>query len=261
MHHFHDPSSRGGSPRAGLWAGCDLRVRWIVALAAVVAVVMSTRIGFGLLAFGGCLIAAAIARIQPKILARRLLGPLALAAVVCLVRTFMTGTTPMGVVDLGAWRLTATWEGFWAGALIASRVLGSLGIVMVVCHGTLPHEILAVLRWARVPGAWIEIALLMYRYLHILREQAGSVVAAQKVRLGYASLRRSLSSMGILAGIVMLRSLDQAEKSHEAMVARCYQGSIPLPMLPPLARRQWAAAFAAVAVVAATFFLAEGSLL
>ena len=88
---------------------------------------------------------------------------------------------------------------------------------------------LAALRWASVPHTWIEIAMLMYRYLHILFEQAASVVSAQSVRLGYSGLRRSFQSLGSLAGMVILRSLDQAEKSHEAMMARGYRGRLPLP--------------------------------
>ena len=88
------------------------------------------------------------------------------------MQTFMTGTTPLASIDLGFWRLTATREGFSGGALIASRVLGSLGIVMLLCQGTPAAEMFAALRWARVPRTWIEIAVLMYRYLHVFFEQA-----------------------------------------------------------------------------------------
>jgi cobalt/nickel transport system permease protein len=169
----------------------------------------------------------------------------------------MTGTTPLGHVELGFWRLTATREGLLAGALIASRVLGSLGIVILCCHGAAIHEVLAALRWARVPRTCLEIAMLMVRYVHILFEQAGSELAVQKVRLGYNGMRRSFRSTGSLAGIVMLRALDQAEKSHEAMLARGYQGVLPLPSLPALSRRQVALAGAGVTLVAMAYVLAE----
>ncbi len=57
--------------------------------------------------------------------------------------------------------------------------------------------------------------------------------------------------------MVILRSLDQAEKSHEAMTARGYQGRLPLPALPALPWRQVAVACGGVAVIAAVFVLAE----
>ena len=119
------------------------------------------------------------------------------------------------------------------------------------------HEILAALRWARLPQTWVEIALLMIRAIFTLFEQAGSVLAAQKVRLGHATLRRSLGSIGSLAGIVLLRSLDQSQRTHEAMTVRGYQGSVPLPRLRPLSRRDWAACSAGVATIAIVFFLLE----
>jgi cobalt/nickel transport system permease protein len=118
-------------------------------------------------------------------------------------------------------------------------------------------EIFAALRWARVPRTWIEIAVLMYRYLHVFLEQSTCVASAQRVRLGYSNLRRSFQSLGSLAGMVVLRSLDQAEKSHEAMTARGYQGHLPLPVLPRLPWRQGAVALSGVVVIAAVYVLAE----
>jgi cobalt/nickel transport system permease protein len=229
----------------------------IVALAAILAAVISTCIGFELVVLMCCLIGLAAARTSPKVLTSRMLGPMALAAVVFLTRLFMTGTTPMADIDLGLCRLTATREGFWGGALIASRILGSLGVVMVLCQNASMHELFAALRWAKVPHALIEIAMLMYRYLFILFEQASCVMAAQRVRLGYGTSRRSIQSAGSLAGIVILRSLDQAEKSHEAMMARGYRGVLPLPRLPVLSWRQGTIAFAGVTLIAVAYFLAE----
>jgi cobalt/nickel transport system permease protein len=119
------------------------------------------------------------------------------------------------------------------------------------------RELAAALRWAKVPATWLEIALLMYRYLYIFFEQAVCVVSAQRVRLGYSNLPRSAESLGRLAGIVILRSFDQAERSHEAMMARGYRGFLPLPRLPSLPRRQWAIACGAAALISAAYFLAE----
>jgi len=251
MHQFPTPCS----PRSA--AACDIRVRLIVSLAAIVAVVVSTRIGFGLIALGCSLVGLAAAGVRAGTLARRFMGPLAIAILVLLARTFLTGAAPLGSVHLGFFRLTPTRDGLWAGALIASRILGSMGVVMLLSHDMPATETFAALHWSKVPRIWIEIAVLMYRYLHLFFEQAVSVVSAQKVRLGYGSMRRSFQSMGNLAGIVLLRSLDQAEKSHEAMTARGYRGRVPLPVLPSLPGRQWAFASLGVGLIAAACFLAE----
>jgi cobalt/nickel transport system permease protein len=260
MHHlqqlfFRDPAS------SRLLADYDVRLRLIVAMAAVITVVASTRVWFGLVALGCCLVGLIALRMPGKAFLGRLVGPLLLAAVVLLARTFMTGTTVWFSIPLGSWHLTATREGFSGGALIASRVLGSLGIVMIVCKGMSAQELFAAMRWAKVPRTWIEIAVLMYRYLHILFERTLSVIAAQKVRLGYSAPRRSLVSMGSLAGIVVLGALEQAERSHEAMLARGYQGFLPFPALPALPRKQLTIACVAITVIAVAYFLAERSAL
>ena len=257
MHHFQGFCLRGSSTGSGLLPGCDIRVRWIVGLTAIVATVMSTSIVFGLVALACSLAGAAAVRMPPKIVAMRLYGPLVLGAFVLLLRTLMTGATPMATIDLGLCRLTATREGFGSGVLIACRILGSVGIAMTLCQGTPAAETLATLRWARAPRTWIEVAVLMYRYLHIFFEQAACVTSAQRVRLGYSNLRRSFQSLGSLAGMVLLRSLDQAEKSHEAMLARGYQGRLPVPLLPPLPWRQAALACSGVVVIAVAYLLAE----
>lgn len=257
MRHVHASLSPEESRTGDRLAGYDVRVRWALGLTAILAVAASNRIAFGLLAWTGSLIVLAAARTPLRVVVHRLIGPLSLAAVVFLARTFLTGTTPVAEVDLGFCRLTATREGLLGGTLIASRVLGALGVAAVLCRNTSIQELSATLHWARVPGVWIEIALLMHRYLHVFSDQAVRVVSAQKVRLGYSGCRQSFRSAGSLAGMVILHSLDQAEKSHEAMVARGYRGFLPLPLLPSLSRRQTAIICVGAAMIVAAYALAE----
>ena len=257
MHHVHVAFPPQESPVGARPAGGDVRVRWAVGLTAILAVAASNRIALGLLAWAVSTIVLAAMRVSPTLLLRRMIGPLGLAAVVFLARALLTGTTPVGEVDLGFCRLTATREGVLGGALVASRVLGGLGVATVLIRNTSIQELSAALHWAKAPDAWIEIALLMHRYLHLFADQAVRIVSAQKVRLGYSGRRQSFRSAGSLAGMVVLHSLDQAQRSHEAMVARAYRGFLPLPSLPRLSRRQTAIACLGVAIIAAAYALAE----
>ncbi len=184
-------------------------------------------------------------------------APLGIVAVVCLLRALMTGTTPLASLPLGPWHLVVSREGLLDGAQIAARALGSVSAIVVLCTFTQAHEIFAGLRWARLPRAWIEIAMLMVRSIFTLFEQAAGVLSAQKARLGHATYRRSLQSLGSLAGIVILRSIDQAQRTHEAMVARGYQGSLPVPNLPPLAKKDKIVSAIAAGLIGVAFVLAE----
>jgi cobalt/nickel transport system permease protein len=235
----------------------DVRVQLALALTTISAVAVSTRASLPALVVFGNLAALAVLRVPPRSVLGRLAGPLGLAVVVCVLRTFTTGTTPWFSLSLGGLRLTATREGLAAGLLIGLRVLASVGVALVLGAAAPVHKICAALRWARLPHALVEIAMLMYRYIFLLLDDTAAVLSAQKVRLGYVSLRRSVASLGSLAGLVMLRSLDQVDRTHEAMLARGYQGRLPLPSLPALRGRELLLIAGAVAAIGLTYLAGE----
>jgi cobalt/nickel transport system permease protein len=184
---------------------------------------------------------------------------LAIAVVVGILQTF-TGTQPLCSCRLGPLHLTLTSDGLGAGGMVVARVVGSVSVLIALWAMAPAYGIFAALRWAGVPRTWVEIAMLMHRYTFALLEQAAGVLAAQKVRLGYAGLRQSLGSMGSLAGIVTLRSIDQAEKTHEAMLARGYHDSLQIPALPPLAKRDILLIACSIAIIALAWLITERSL-
>jgi cobalt/nickel transport system permease protein len=240
----------------GLLAGRDVRVTLIVAFAAILAVVLSRHVWLPL-GTAACCAIMLVTRMPLRQVVWRLAAPLAIAALVCMLQGLMTGKTPLVGFNIGPWRPALTREGLASGALIGSRVLGSMSVIFVLCLAAPAHEIFAALRWAKMPRTWIEIGMLMYRYTFTLSEQAASAMSAQRVRLGYAGLGRSLRSLGSLAGIVALRSIDQAERTHEAMLARGYHGPLPCPALRPLGRRDRSIMIAAVAAIALLLLAAE----
>jgi cobalt/nickel transport system permease protein len=79
----------------------------------------------------------------------------------------------------------------------------------------------------------------MYRYIFMLLDQASDVMDAQRVRLGYSSLRRSLSSTGVLAGTVIEVAMDQGIRTHEAMELRGYKGYMPFGALPRISSKDF----------------------
>jgi cobalt/nickel transport system permease protein len=225
----------------------DARIKLLVALAAILAVLLSTHVWLPLAA-SACCAAILLASGAPLgSMFAALAGPLGLAMVVCLLRAFMIGATPLVSFDVGPWRLILTSEGLMDGGLIASRVLGSMSVIIVLCATTPAGGIFAALR----------LAMLMYRYIFTLFDQALSVLSAQKIRLGYAGLRRSLRSMGTLGGVVLLRSIDQAEKTHESMVVRGYEGLLPIPAPPALRAKDVSLLGGCLAAIGLAYFVAE----
>ena len=258
MHDFAHTGRLESSSADSRLPRLDIRVRLIGALAAIAAVVASTSPALPLAAFAFSLVVLRISRAPLGQSLRKLAGPLAMAAIIAAIKAFAGGATVLWAFDLAGWTLTVTREGLAGGLLIGSRVLGSVGLAVAIFGSIPPHEFFAALRWCRAPRIFVEIALLMCRYIVALFEQAGSIRAAQRVRLGYSRPGRSLASAGVLAGSLALRSIEQAERTHDAMVVRGYRGRMPLPPLPPLPQRDWAALAILLVLLAGAFWFVGG---
>ncbi|NQT85261.1 cobalt ECF transporter T component CbiQ [bacterium] len=239
----------------------DPRVKLLGALATILAVVLSkgaalpaTALALGLAVLIGL-------RLPPKLLAVRMAAPMSIAAVVCVMRAFVDGSTPLFTVWLFGWELTATEEGAVQGLLMAGRVMASVSVMIALGVTTPAHKVFAALRWCRMPKGWVEIAMLMYRYIFALIDHVGDVFAAQRIRLGYVGARRSLRSMGTLMGSVLLRSMDQATRTHEAMRLRGYRGDLPTGHLPRFGWRNGRRLGAYLLALTLAFALLEGGLL
>jgi cobalt/nickel transport system permease protein len=235
----------------------DVRVRLIGGLAAIVAVVASSRPTLPLAMFVLSVVAILLRKSTRRSALLKLLAPLAMAAVIAAVKAFATGSTPAWSFTLAGREFVATREGLASGLLLGSRVLGSVSLLLAVFSSVPPHEVFAAMRWAKAPRPLVEIALLMCRYIFALFEQAADIRAAQTVRLGYSTVRRSLASAASLAGLITLRSIDQADRTHDAMVARGYRGRMPLPALPAFGWGNAAVLAILLAVCAGALLAAE----
>jgi cobalt/nickel transport system permease protein len=215
----------------------DPRVKLLIAFAALVAVVTAERVALPLLLFGLSLGAVAALRIPARLVAVRLAAPLTIVALLVVLQTFVTGSTPIHTFTLGGWRLTAKAEGLHQGTLLGARVLGSVSIVFLLSLVTPAHRIFQALRWFGISRNWLEIAILMYRYIFVLMDRVANIAAAQKLRLGYTARGRALRSFTVLAGATIVHSFEQAERTNEAMRLRGYRGAMPFGPLPAIAAK------------------------
>ncbi len=237
-------------------ARIDARAKLVVGLCAIVAVVLSMSAALPLATFFCCFTGMLILRLPAKLAFARLAGPMAGACVLMILVAFTSGATPLFTFSVGGFSLAATREGVLRGILMGSRVMGAVGVMLLVSFATPVHQIFRALHWFRVPEGWIEIAMLMYRYTFMLVEQVSDITAAQRLRLGYSGVRRSLWSMGTLAGAVVVRSIDQATATHEAMVARGYCGSMPFGSMPAMKTGdRWLMILLSVLIISAYIFV------
>ncbi|MGC8602120.1 MAG: cobalt ECF transporter T component CbiQ [Desulfomonilaceae bacterium] len=217
----------------------DSRTKMIMALSLIFAVILSTKIILPFIVMSVCVSIMLIIGIPPKIVFFRLIAPMSIVLALVVIQAFSLNGTRFFSLSLFGLHLVATYEGLGHGILLGSRVLGAVSVMILLGSVTPAHRIFHALRWFKVPDTWVEIALLIYRYTFTLADQTSDVVDAQKLRLGYSNLRRSLTSIGVLAGTVITRSMDQAMRTYEAMTLRGYDGAIRFEALPKMPKTEF----------------------
>jgi len=89
------------------------------------------------------------------------------------------------------------------------------------------------------PRFFLIVAQFLYRYLFVLSEQAQHMMQARRCRAPRSS-RRGLAQFasGALAAL-FARSYGRAERIHQAMLARGFQGHLALAPASALGRAEW----------------------
>lgn len=87
-------------------------------------------------------------------------------------------------------------------------------------------DIIMVMKNAKVPSLFLEIMLLIYRYIFILLDMVEQTRRAQQVRLGYKDYRTSLRSFGQLIGMLFIRAMKKSNLLYDAMESRAYNGEL-----------------------------------
>ena len=123
-----------------------------------------------------------------------------------------------------------SWTIFREGLTIALntfvRVEGALSCLFFLVLTTTITDLSIILRCAHFPRAFVEIAMLIYRYIFVFLEVAEQMSIAQKLRLGEGGWIRRIRGLALLAGNLFIRTLEQGERTFIAMSARGYDGNI-----------------------------------
>jgi len=117
-----------------------------------------------------------------------------------------------------AWNWTIS---LWLRCLVA--FLAGLWLIHVLPF----RELLAVLRRWRCPVVFVAMLGFMYRYVFILWDELRRLRNARDARdFGGGSRWRRWSTEAEMIGLLLLRAMERAERTHRAMLARGWDGSV-----------------------------------
>lgn len=218
-----DDLARRDSPVARL----DPRAKLVATLAFVVVVASFGRLEVGRLAplFAYPLVLAALGDVpwRPLLIRLALVSPFALG--VAAFEPFLDRTPAfwLGSVTIS--------NGTVAFATILIKFALSLCAALLLVATTGFDQVCEGLRRLAVPRVLVSQLMLTYRYLFVLTEEAGRLLRAHSLRAP-ESRRPSARTAGILLGQLLLRALGRAERIHQAMRCRGFEGRLPI-------RRPW----------------------
>jgi cobalt/nickel transport system permease protein len=170
-------------------------------------------------ALAAVLVLAALlgARVSPRAYLATAMAPLGFLLLSCL-------TMLVGPDANGAWG--------WNGVMLlqvartALRSLAVLAAVLGLVLSTPLPDLLSLLRSVRTPELLLDLMVLCYRMLFVLRQAWDDGVIAQRARLGYRGWRHAWRSTGLLAGQMAVQVWQRASALQMAADARACQGAL-----------------------------------
>ncbi len=124
--------------------------------------------------------------------------------------------------------LVAQWlpEGWGPLLQLAARSLGALAALLFLALTTPMVDLIAFFRRLHVPEVLLEIMVLCYRMLFVFSEALHDTRTAQAARLGYATPRLALRSLGSLTANLTVQIWQRAHALHIAAQSRNNDGAL-----------------------------------
>lgn len=136
--------------------------------------------------------------------------------------SFSGGELPLANIPALNLTISLSRQGMGQAELALARSLGASLSLLFLALTTPMTEIMGLLRSLGTPRLLIELMTISYRQIFIFLEITRQIRAAQEARLGYASTRLAMKSLGGLAGNILLGSLSRARQNHQGLLARGY---------------------------------------
>lgn len=122
----------------------------------------------------------------------------------------------------GAHEISAGWISF-ASILIRFVLTVSAALILIASTGI--HRLCAGLERMGVPSLFAVQILFLYRYLFVIGEEGLRMTRSVRIRSAGPG-KPTLRTYGSLAGTLLIRSMDRAQRVYRAMVSRGFDGQV-----------------------------------
>ncbi|WP_461752581.1 cobalt ECF transporter T component CbiQ [Methanocorpusculum sp.] len=175
--------------------------------------------------------ALVIAKVSPRLYGSLLTIPLVFAGTGAAVILLITGggETLVDFFRIGTFHFQITTTSLELAGLVLSRTLAGMCSLYFLTLTTPITSLFSVLQKMRMPQAFIDLSMLIYRYIFVFIGEAIAIHNAQIMRGGYGTWKNYLTSFSMLASMLFIRTWEKGEAIFVSMDARCYDGCMALP--------------------------------
>jgi len=126
------------------------------------------------------------------------------------------------LVQLGPLGISGGWVSFTS---ILIRFVLTVSAAMILVATTSFNGVCAALEKMAVPTVFVVQLLFLYRYLFVLVEEASRLTRARSLR-SFDGKGMGVKVFSSMIGQLLLRSFDRAQRIHQAMLCRGFDGEI-----------------------------------
>ncbi|MDG4720957.1 MULTISPECIES: cobalt ECF transporter T component CbiQ [Thalassospira] len=214
----------GFNPRSFV-GSFDPRVRVVAAGLFAVMVVALQQIEFALIAFAIALGTMFLTDLPLRLTLKRMAAMDGFIIVMLVMLPFTTPGTPM----FSMFGADASKEGLLHAVLIGIRANAVVLMMLSLLSGLTPVTLGHTLYRLRCPAALVHLMMFTVRYISVLHDEYHRLRMAMKLR-GFKARNtiHTYRSFGYLFGMLLVRSLERAERVLEAMKLRGFSGHFPM---------------------------------
>lgn len=157
-----------------------------------------------------------------------MLGPLSFLIMGTVAIAVNWTTAPMDLwnVAMGNHYLAVSWYSLETAVRLILVSLASLSCLYFLTLTTPMLDLFYVLKRLHCPSLFIELMMMIYRFIFVLLEMAVSILTAQNCRLGNRDFKTSVESMGRMFSVLLIRALEKSNRLYDSMESRCYDGEL-----------------------------------
>lgn len=129
-------------------------------------------------------------------------------------------------VPAGSYYITGSSGSLIFGFRLILSAFSAVSCLYFLSLSTPVTDLIIVLKKLHCPSLFIELFMLIYRFIFVLIAEASTIRISQEARLSNRNFKTALQSFGGMASALLIRAMKRSGRLYDSMESRCYDGNI-----------------------------------